>query len=127
MDIDPRAKEVGLIAFPEYRGRKFRLEYRDSVTLHGRYWSGGSKSDWMAVNLETRQAFAPEIGGFENPPQFGGLRSDPKIDIPPGVAIVEHVIFCGKDLGLRVYVRGNTPLPLGGDTKSLSGNCGADL
>lgn len=117
MVIDP--KEIGKIAFPDYRGRKFRLEVRQKITLRNRYWSGGTKSDWIAVNLETKQAFAPEVHGFNDPAEFGGIKGDPTIEIPPNVAIVEHIIFCGKKLGLRIFVRGNLPLPKGGSQDLL--------
>ena len=63
------------------------------------YWSGGSRDYYVAVNLVTRQTFpVPENGTPFMPEVFQASA------IPANWAIVCHTIFCGKDLGLTVYV-----------------------
>lgn len=94
---------IAKAAFPGWRGRKLRTEQRESVTLLGTYWSGGSKNTFVAVELATLRT-SPADRRLGDPNAFGGIGdSHPTIRIPPGYAIVEHVIFRGKDLGCRVY------------------------
>ena len=90
-------------AFPGYNGRMFKIRPSESVRLTGLYWDGGSRDEYKAVNLNTG-----ETSGVEHdhtlPPQFGGPSRTPKVEIPEGVVIVKHSIFCGKDMGLTFYV-----------------------
>lgn len=96
------APEVAAIiraADPSYRKRYAYLMPREAVELSGTYWSGGSRSTYTAVNLETgKSAGAPQY----NPPQFGGR--EPTVQIPEGVAIVQTGIFCGKPATAYVSV-----------------------
>lgn len=92
----PRAVREG------YKGRKFWLEIKDKVTLHSTYWDGGTKSTWTAVNLATGQRSTPSPRAAA-PREYGGRLEGAEIEIPLGVVIVEHAIFCGKDVGLTIY------------------------
>jgi hypothetical protein len=84
--------KVAKRAFPEYRGRTFRFKAFEPMRLVS-YWDGGSR-DWYAfVNLLTGDV--KPLGQFMQPSQLEAL--------PENCVLVEHVIFCGKDLGLRVY------------------------
>lgn len=86
---------------PSYRKHKAILRVCESVTLSGTYWDGGSRSTYTAVNLSTgRNSGAPQY----DPPQFGGPRTDPRVSIPEGVAIVQTGIFCGKTATAFVYL-----------------------
>jgi hypothetical protein len=90
--------------FPDYRGRKVKLCAAESVTIHmaDLNWSGGSRYQYRGAtlsgqstgSLDKHNATAPwdkPVGSFDVP-------------IPAGACVVEHVMFCGKDLGLRIYV-----------------------
>lgn len=97
----PSLKALINVALP-YRKTKAFVTLADTVTLSGTYWDGGSRSTYTAVNIATlRVATAKQY----NPPQFGGPTMAPKVELPPGVAIVEHGTFCGKPSTARVYVR----------------------
>lgn len=88
-------------ADPTYRKTKAFIYTRESVTLHGTYWDGGSRSTYTAVELATgRNKGAPQYA----PPQFGGPRQAPEVQIPPDVVIVETGTFCGKPATATVYV-----------------------
>lgn len=88
-------------AAPDYRKREAVLMARDTVTISGTYWDGGSRSTYHAVDLATlRQLPAPQY----NPPQFGGPATDPTVNIPEGAAIVCTGIFQGKPATARVYI-----------------------
>lgn len=88
-------------ADPTYRKQKAYLIVSERVTLSGTYWDGGSRSTYTAIDLATgRNAGAPQYA----PPQFGGPRTAPEVDLPSDVAIVETGTFCGKTATATVYV-----------------------
>ena len=101
--LDPAAVPAKLAA--GYKGRKFKAVVTDQpVTLSNTYWSGGTRSTYSLINLDTghrTKAAGPEL----NPPQFGGAPEPMQAEIPPNHAIVEHSMFCGKDMGLTIYIR----------------------
>jgi hypothetical protein len=87
-------------ADPEYRGRSIKLVIQDYVCVTDLIWGGGTRSVYRAVNLadlrasrDTRFLPFPEV-----------TRMEGTYPVPDMVAIVEHTIFCGKDLGLRIYI-----------------------
>jgi hypothetical protein len=113
MKLNPRSPEVRKIvaaAFPHYRGRKVSLACEEKTSIHSRFWDGGSKSEWMAVELETSKAAAPDKA-FTLPPGYGGPSEDPVLAVPPGFALVEHIIFCGKDCGVVIHISPATASP----------------
>ena len=101
---DPRvAKFVYL--FKEYRGRK-PVRIRSAKSYHvSDYWSEGSRTYCFFVDANTGEYLPTDSVGFV--PQTAanphGLRMG-SFTMKPGVAVVENVIFCGKDLGIRVVM-----------------------
>lgn len=94
--IDKIARALG------YKGRKFVIRPAERVTLSGTYWDGGSRTEWFFYDLPSgRVVPVPQW----DPPQFGGPRAAPSGELPVGIAAVAHVIFCGKDVGLKIHVR----------------------
>lgn len=97
----PEVLRVIRAADPTYRKHRAYLHVQESVSLSGTYWDGGSLSTYTAVDLATgRSKGAPQY----NPPQFGGPKVDPLVNIPEGVAIVETGVFCGKTANASVYL-----------------------
>lgn len=96
---DTLAKELALKAFPDYRGRKFKISPFDGeFTFSNNYWSGGTKSDYVILELATRKrANVPGINPLRES-EFATL-------VPEGFCIVEHSRFCGKDMGITIHVR----------------------
>jgi hypothetical protein len=89
----PQIQRLVLAAAPSYRKHKFSASACDSITLTDTYWSGGTRSTYVAVHIDTlKTGPAPQY----DPPGFGGPRVAPHCDIPEGFAIVETGIFCGK-------------------------------
>lgn len=85
----------------DYHGRGRSILARETVAISGTYWDGGSRSTYHAVDLATlRQLPAPQYA----PPQFGGPRTAPEVDLPPDVAIIETGTFCGKTATATVYI-----------------------
>ncbi|MFH1918709.1 MAG: hypothetical protein ABIP48_02310 [Planctomycetota bacterium] len=93
--------EVFRLAFPSYRGRQYRVTAAESVMLDANYWSGGTKYTYRGVDLLTGKVLPPDCDEYGNP----FVRPEvPTVAIEPGRAIVCHKVFCGKDLGLTIYV-----------------------
>jgi hypothetical protein len=94
---------------PSYRKKSVRVSVRESVTLHGTYWDGGSRSVYSAVEIATgRHVSAPNYA----PAAFGGPQSAPVVAIPEGVAIVETGVFMGKPSTACVYLNPRNASPL---------------
>jgi hypothetical protein len=87
-----------------YSGRTFKAVIADTVTLSDTYWSGGTRSTYQAVNLDTGERYAPTMADCA-PHAFGGKLEGQTVAIPPRTVIVEHSIFCGKDHGITFHAR----------------------
>ena len=96
----PEIKQIALAAFPSYNGRSFQVLPFSPMRLTS-CWDGGSRSSFVIIDLATlRQAPIPENGTpFSNGGQILQIS-----DLPVNGAVVEHSIFCGKDMGIRIYV-----------------------
>jgi hypothetical protein len=86
-------------AFPEYRGRKWQFQFATEYHLQN-YWSGGTIYEAVAINLATGEVIAP-VWETTNP--FSSVAHQ-TVEIPPDVAIIEHIRFCGKDMGIRFHL-----------------------
>lgn len=84
-----------------YTGRKFKAIVTGSVEIGTQQWSEGSRDLFTAVNLGTGES-KPMVDRRPWPENMKPLGS---VDIKPGFAVVEHSTFCGKDMGLRFYIR----------------------
>ena len=101
--------------FPEYRGRKFRLMASNSVVLADLNWSGGSRSVYRACTIAGQPTGDSSKYNAQAP--WANQAEGQTMPIPPGFVVVEHSDFCGKDMGLRIYVNpADMPrgLPAGG-------------
>lgn len=89
--------------FPEYPGRRITLVVENAPLTHylRNYWDGGSRTYYRAVDLATGRV-VDAAWCTSNP-----LRSEAHggFTLPRGVALVEHTIFCGRDLGITISVR----------------------
>lgn len=94
--------QVPAILRGNYSGRTFKAEVCESATLTDTYWSGGTRSTYRMIELATGKATEPN--GIAAPHHFGGTLEGKTVPVSPGFVLVEHVIFCGKDHGLRFYV-----------------------
>lgn len=93
-------KRLVSAAFPGYRGRKISAQACNSGKMSTiSYWDGGSRDQFVFVNLSTFET-KPILG--INPINPPANWRDPTV-IPEGFCIVEHSIFCGKDVGCRVH------------------------
>ena len=97
------------VAFPEYKGRKFKVEVSDSPLNVKSYWDGGSRDYFVFVRLSDQQVFmeVPAQSMFDK--QIKGADS---VTLPPGMGCVEHSIFRGKDMGLTLHLTPENSLKL---------------
>jgi hypothetical protein len=106
MSIHTLRDEPALAAFvrralPDYRKHKVIINVATSLELHDTYWSGGTRASYMAYDLATGASRgAPQYA----PPQFGGPRTSPRVEIPEGVVIIQTGYFCGKVATATIHV-----------------------
>ena len=92
-----QVRDILKATFPEYRGRTFRIEFTPTVSFYNTNWSGGTRNIYVAVWSDGRTA------KFNAPAPWVNVIEGQTIDMPQNVLIVEHTIFCGKDLGITIY------------------------
>lgn len=100
----PAVKRLLAATFPEYRGRTIQLVATERVHGLENYWDGGTRSYWKAVDLATGRVVDPAVA-TTNP--FTKV-AHATVELPAGVALVEHTIFCGTDVGVTIHVRPGT-------------------
>jgi hypothetical protein len=86
-----------------YTGKKFKAVIVTQVTIpsDSGLWSGGTRNTFRFVQLSTGDAIAAS-DNMSAP--WDTSRKDQNIALAPGFAVVEHSMFCGKDMGLTFYV-----------------------
>lgn len=85
-----------------YAGNKFKVVVTEKTSLISTYWSGGTKYHYSLVNMATGQH--ERIAADSAPAPFGKDYDGAVIELKPGIALVEHSIFCGRDTGLTFYI-----------------------
>ena len=102
----PEVIEVAKRAFPNYTGRKYSLEVFKGPKRLDSCWDGGSRDTYKVIPLTKSTT-----GMFKVPENGTPFSNDGIIcelsDLPEGLALVCHCIFCGRDIGLTVYVNAN--------------------
>jgi hypothetical protein len=82
--------------------RKVRV-FIQKTYLVSNYWDGGSRNYCEFVNLENLETASGVK--FNRQTQGNPYNQDMgTVEITPDFVVVEHIIFCGKDLGYRIYV-----------------------
>jgi hypothetical protein len=94
--------------FPDYKGRLVFIEPVESVTLHDLNWSGGSRSQYRTCTLDGQPVGSADRYNQMHP--MNHQAESAKIPMLPDVLIVRHSIFCGKDVGIDIYVHPNSQL-----------------
>lgn len=94
---NPTIYKIAKHVFPEYKGRKVNLSYKESVdTGYNANCSGGSKIEYRFVRLDNGKVLTlPDIAPWKRP-------ESEEVQIPNGAACVTHESFCGQDMGLTV-------------------------
>lgn len=107
--IRVRRRDVAAIiaaTYPDHRGRKIEVRPTVQVALHDLHWSGGTRSEYRACTLDGTALGSTERVARLAPWSSAALAAEgARVELPPGTAVVEHSVFCGRDMGLRVYIR----------------------
>lgn len=101
---DPKVQALRQIAFPGYTGRQFELHLTPTISFSETQWSGGTKSSYHIIDLASRRIVpVPEAPFLQR-----SALHEKNHPLPVGYVVVEHKIFCGKDLGLTFHVNPET-------------------
>lgn len=97
----PEVKSIGLMAFPSYTGNKFSVDTISGTMRLDSCWSGGSRDYFVLIDMVSGRTIPiPENGTpFSNNGQIFTLDA-----LPLNIALVQHTIACGKDLGITIFV-----------------------
>jgi hypothetical protein len=104
---DPGVREIINAAFPGWKGRKVHIEPDTSHRVWD-FWDGGSRDYTRFVELSTMRSVSSDAIPREalqkeaNP--YGLAITKDELPIPPGIAVVIHSIFCGKEGGITIKV-----------------------
>jgi hypothetical protein len=99
-----------LAAVPGLRGKRSAdirvLEFRGPQTVNS-YWSGGSRAEYVLVNLITRETWSvptshPYFDRADNGDRCGNLELR---ELPPDTCLISGGIFCGKPGSIAIHVR----------------------
>lgn len=91
-------KDIVKAAYPDYRGRKFFVQFANTVTLYDLNWGGGSRNEYTAISADGKVAH-PHIPAPWAHPYEGA-----QVNVPTDAVIVKHAVFCGHDCGITIYV-----------------------
>lgn len=94
-----------------YSGKQYRAVITDSVYIpsDAGTWSGGSRTLYSAIHLSSGES-RPTCDSYSAP--WDSSRKNQDITLKPGFAIISHSIFCGKDMGLTIYIHPNNAAAL---------------
>lgn len=93
-------------AFPGARSRRsVKIESRSAYTVAD-YWDGGSRAECRFLELGSFRVMSSSEIPDDVRQKAGNPYNLPvcSITLTPGYCVVEHSIFCGKDMGYRIYV-----------------------
>lgn len=101
--IHLESNKVPVFLRGSYTGKMFKAEVCESMTIpsDAGVWTEGTRHTFKYIRL----ADGKEMDAVNhNAAPWDKSRKDIKVDLKPGYTVVEHTIFCGKDMGLRFYV-----------------------
>ena len=99
--------EMTHIAFPNYRGRKYKIDNSGRPVNITSYWSHGSRDYFVIVDLETKKILPiPQNGTIFD----GGPIVNDGVIVPPGFVIIEHSLAMGQDFGITFHVDPDTAI-----------------
>jgi hypothetical protein len=86
-----------------YNGKQFKAVVctEHTIPADAGTWSGGSRDTYTAINFETGQQVT--VSDHYSAP-WDSSRKDRRVKLEPGFCLVEHSMFCGKDMGLTFYI-----------------------
>ena len=98
-DIKKTVKDLAKHFYPDYTGRKFSMV--EKITYHPmNYWSEGSRSYFVAIDLHTGKFMEPTPGAST---PWNDI-AHKAFTIPQNIGILERCIYLGREIGVTLYV-----------------------
>ena len=99
--LDP--KDVPSYLRGGYTGKKFKVIVTDSISVpnNAGLWSGGSRETYSFVELSSGRSVPSPC---QQTAPWDSQRKEFNSPLPVGIAMVEHSMFRGKDMGLTFYI-----------------------
>lgn len=95
-----QVRDIVARTFPDYRGRSFEMVVTETVYLDP-YGGGGTRSDYFLLDTASG-CVAPyriPLGG-----PFADKNAHRQVPLPANAVLIEHLRFCGKDMGIKFHV-----------------------
>jgi len=92
-----QVRDILALTYPEYRGRKYAIEFVPTLMIYNTNWAGGSRNTYTAIRYDGR---CSRLGV---PAPWVNTVEGKTIELTPEIMIVKHCIFCGRDLGITIY------------------------
>jgi hypothetical protein len=94
-----------------YTGKKFAVEVTEIafIPADAGTWSGGTRDTYRAIRLS--DGAGVKLTDTVSAP-WDDCRKDQRFVLTPGLAIVRHTMFCGKDMGLTFYLNPSDAAPM---------------
>jgi hypothetical protein len=101
--LDPFLEKIKNLTFPGYHGKKFKLHIvsNDYKTRLDNYWDGGSRTYSAIVDILNEKIQVP-TNDTSNP--FKQAAHQDYL-LPDNCILIQHDIFCGKDMGLSFNIK----------------------
>ena len=96
-------------AFPSYKGKKFAIEPVTKLMLRDLNWSGGTRSQYRALSLDGKVLGSMDKWNHVHPAD--NKAEGAELEIPLGACVVRHSFFCGRDMGLTIYLNAEDMTP----------------
>ena len=93
-----QAKPIIEKTFPDYNGRKFKIEFVARITFYDTNWSGGTKNTYAFIRADGLTEVLKNI-----PSPFNNPLEGYSTELPLNVMVVKHSYFCGHDMGITIY------------------------
>ncbi len=88
--------------FPAYRKRNVNVRATTKVTFFDLNWSGGSRSEYHAIDLSN--GAARTMSNWNQLAPWANPYEGSSVELVPGFAVVKTGYFCGKESTLTIYV-----------------------
>lgn len=86
--------------FPAYDGRKFYVEVCETTNIYNLNWCEGTRNQYRAYRISDGRVESP---GLEHNAPWKQPAEGATVQVPPGILVVCHSHFCGRDCGITIY------------------------
>jgi hypothetical protein len=92
-----QARPIVKLTFPEYHGRKFKLQFADRITFYDTNWAGGTKNEYKFVHVTGK------VVALHAPAPWINLIEGNTVELPANVLVVVRQYFQGMEVGITIF------------------------